>query len=387
MKRSTDRILTTHSGSLPRPRELAELLLDRADNKPVDKAKFDALARQSVADTVRKQVEAGVTVVNDGETAKVSYAAYLKDRLNGFEELEDVQYRSRARAFLGEAEQFPEYSKRKYEFRSMQLATCVGPISWKDFWQVERDIDNLKSAVASHGGEIAETFMSAAAPTVASGRQPNKYYKTMEEYQIALADTLKREYQAIVDAGLLLQVDFPEGVFSRNFKADTDVKEHRKKIEKDVEMLNYSIAGIPSDRIRIHMCWGHSEGAHTNDIELRHCADLLMKIKADGLTLVGANARHDWEWQVWKDVKKPDEKVICIGVIDQTTNTVEHPETVAQRLERYASVMGRESVIAGVDCGFSTFVGEEPRVDHDIVWAKLRSMAQGAEIASKRLWK
>jgi 5-methyltetrahydropteroyltriglutamate--homocysteine methyltransferase len=384
MKRSTSGILTTHSGSLPRPPELIAMLTNRADGQPVPATKFDSLVCTSVKQVVQKQVAAGLSIVNDGEHSKISYSGYLKDRLSGFEELEEGQVVHRLG--FAEAADFPEYYERVLG-RGFRRAYCVGPVGWKDFSEVERDIANLTAAVYGLNPSVEDVFLSAASPSVAASFQPNRYYRTEEEYRVALADALKREYRAIVDAGFVLQVDMPAGVASRRFGAESTRDEVRWAISQQIEILNYALADIPADRSRIHMCWGSDEAPHHRDVELPVIVDLLLQAKPDGITMVGANGRHAWEWQIWQDVKLPPGKVLIAGVIDSTTNIVEHPETVADRIVRYASAVGRENVIAGVDCGFSTAAGtEDYRVDPRVAWAKLGSLVAGARLATERLW-
>lgn len=384
MQHSTDRILTSHSGSLPRPAELVKLLEQRAEGGAVDVDALSAAIRQSVHDVVHKQAATGITVVNDGEHSKISYAGYLKDRLSGFEELEQGELVHRLE-LRGESDEFPRFFQNKMRHVARR-AFCTGPLGWRNFGLVEADIANLKAA--GEGLGLAGLFMSAASPTTAVSFQPNRYYPSTEDYAAALADVLRREYQAITDAGIILQVDFPVGVSSRTFPVGTPIADIRRDLDAKVEMLNYALKGLPAEQVRIHMCWGSDEGPHTRDVALRDIADILMRIDAAGITLVGANGRHAHDYQVWRDIKLPDGKVIIAGVIDSTSNIIEHPETVRDRIVSYADVIGRENVVAGVDCGFSTIAGtEEFRVDAEIAWAKLRSLAIGAEMASDQLWK
>jgi len=385
MKRSTERILTTHSGSLARPPGLIKLLVDRSNGEDVDRTVFDPLVADAVCDVVGRQADAGISVVNDGETSKISYSGYLKDRLNGFEELESGELSPRLN--LAEADDFPDFYARSFHRQAFRRAYCVGPISWKDFGEVERDIANLKTAVDAAGLGVEDAFMSAASPATAASFQPGRYYASPEVYMYALADALKREYRAIVDAGFVVQVDCPMGVASRRFRGQGAADAARKVLELQIEVLNYALAEIPPEQARIHMCWGSDEGPHHLDVELKDIVDLLLTVNAAGLTIVGANGRHEHEWRVWQNVTLPAGKVIMPGVIDSTTNIIEHPEVVAERILRYAGVLGRENIIAGVDCGFSTVAGTENfRVDPAIAWAKLRALADGAELASRQLW-
>jgi 5-methyltetrahydropteroyltriglutamate--homocysteine methyltransferase len=383
VKRSTVRILTTHSGSLARPPTLTQLLTDRSNGIDVDASVFEPLVTDAVSSVVRRQVEAGITVVNDGENSKISYSGYLKDRLSGFEELEEGDVSPRLN--LAEAEDFPEFYARTFHRQAFRRAYCIGPIGWKRFAEVERDIRNLRAAV--DGLAVEDVFMSAASPANAANFQPGRFYPTPSEYMYALADALKREYRAIVDAGFVLQVDCPMGVASRRFRGGDSVRDTRNVLEAQIEVLNHALGDIPAEQARIHMCWGSDEGPHHLDIELKDIVDLLLTVKASGMTIVGANGRHEHEWQVWRDVKVMDDKVIIPGVIDSTTNIIEHPDVVAERIVRYANVLGRENIIAGVDCGFSTVAGTEQfRVDPRIAWAKLQALAQGADLASQQLW-
>lgn len=390
MKRSTDRILTTHIGSLARPPELLELLNQRALDEAYDEALLDRSIKASIDDVVRRQVDAGITVINDGEQSKIGHSSYLKDRLSGFDVEKDVKLKP---TFVHEAEDFPEYYARastlaNEKFRkTARRAYCAGPLGWKNFAEVERDIANMKAAAAASPG-AEEVFMTAPSPTVAASSQANRYYENPDDYLYAMADVLRREYQAIVDAGFVLQVDcISFGSGSRTASAAATLEAAKREIEKNVEALNYALKGIPADMVRMHMCWGSDPGPHHRDGELKDMIEILLTANANGITLVGASGRHAHEWQVWKDVKIPDEKVIIAGVIDHTSSVIEHPDTVADRILRFASVIGRERVIAGVDCGFDPSAGiEELRVDRNIVWAKLQSLAQGAEIASKALW-
>jgi 5-methyltetrahydropteroyltriglutamate--homocysteine methyltransferase len=340
-----------------------------------DDESLDADVQQAVADSVRRQVESGVTVVNDGEQGKSSWAAYVKDRLNGLEG-EDVP-RPRAR----DAADFPDfYSTARISGRR---PSCNAPLSWRDFSAVDKDITNLKAATAGVG--LAEVFMSASSPGNISNFHPNRYYATEEEYLHAIGDVMRREYEAIVAAGFLLQLDCPDLAIQGSYFPGATDQEFQSIVEQRVEALNYATRDIPPESMRLHVCWGRSEFARVHDQPLMNLVGIYLKARPMGLTIVSANGRHEHEWKVWKDVKLPDDKVLIPGVIDNTTSTVEHPESVADRILRYASVVGRERVIAGVNCGF----GNELSInipDTRIVWAKLRALADGADLATRQLW-
>ncbi|HXZ89038.1 MAG TPA: cobalamin-independent methionine synthase II family protein [Candidatus Binataceae bacterium] len=383
MKRSSERILTTHTGSLPRPDDLLPLIKAMESGKAADAAAFDVRVRSAVAEIVRKQVELGVDIVNDGEAGKPSYATYVKDRLSGFEGEAPPDL------LLGIADlnDYPEYGER---FRSQRAVSdlkrpaCNGPVTYRNRKAVEKELDNLKAAVAL--AKPAEAFMSAASPGVISIFLPNTYYKTHEAYLGALADAMKTEYEAIHQAGIILQVDCPDLAMGRHIQfPNATLAEFRKNIERHVEALNHALANIPADRVRIHLCWGNYEGPHHRDVPLRDIIDIVFKVRAAGISYEAANPRHEHEWAVFKDVELPDGKLLIPGVIDSTNNFIEHPELIAQRICNVANQVGRENVIAGSDCGFATVAGFSA-VDPKITWAKFQAMAEGARIASQRLW-
>ena len=379
MKRSTDHILTTHTGSLPRSWDLVEMVLRREAKQPVDEEVFAMRVRSAVAEVVQRQAEVGISVLNDGEQGKPGYSTYMKDRLTGFEG------ESTAAAVSGEATDFPEYSARRAGRASPVRPACAGPIAWKDRDAVRKDIENLKAAVEEV--EAEDVFMTAASPGVVPHFMKDQYYGSEEKYLYALVDALKEEYDAIYRAGLVLQLDCPDLCMSRHNRfSDLSTKEFKKVAELHVAALNHALRDIPADRVRLHMCWGNYEGPHHLDIPLNEIIDVALKAKVGALSFEGANPRHEHEWVVFEEFHLPDGLVIIPGVIDSTTNFVEHPELVAQRIVRYAEVVGRENVIAGTDCGFGTFVRTEPTIDPRIAWAKLKSLAEGAAIASERLW-
>ena len=379
MRRSTDRILTTHTGSLPRPKDLLGFLRDREEGRPIAEATLRERARSAVLDVVKKQRETGLFVVNDGEQGRADYTIYVKDRLTGFAG-ESSSWPN------PDAAEFPEWTEMARQFAPpfQRRPACVGPVEWKDWPAVERDIQNLEDAAAAGGAE--EVFMTSPSPGQIGRFLQNRYYPSDEKYLYTLADVMKREYQAIVDAGFVLQLDCPDLALGRHTQfSHLSLREFRDIAAMHVEVLNYAVADIPPDRMRIHVCWASTGGPHHRDLPLRDIADVVIKARPAGLVIAGANPRHEHEWKVWKDVKLPDGKVLVAGVIDSTTNFIEHPELVAERIERYAGVVGRENVIAGVDCGFGTFAGRV-QVDTNIVWHKLRSLVEGASLASRALW-
>jgi 5-methyltetrahydropteroyltriglutamate--homocysteine methyltransferase len=382
MRRSTDRILTTHTGSLPRPDDVDALIADREAGKDVDVAAFGERITRAVADAVASQLASGVTVVNDGEMGKVGYSTYVKDRLTGFggtgRPLTSV-----------EGIQFPELAPTTASGRpiltAMNMPSCDGPVSLRDPEAVHKDIANLKAGVQD--AAPADVFMSAASPGVIATFLANEYYQTEDEYLYALADAMKPEYDAIAGAGIVLQLDCPDLAMTRAMLGNDTLTEDqfRDKIRNQVRALNHAVRDIPPEQMRLHLCWGNSERPHMTDIPMASIVDVVLEARPAGLSFEAANPRHEHEWTVWQDVRLPDGKVIIPGVLDSTTNFVEHPELVAQRITRFAELVGRENVIAGTDCGFGTFSGYY-KVKPRITWLKLAAMAAGADIASARLW-
>lgn len=378
MKRSITGILTTHTGSLPRPKDLLALLRDREEGRRSSDTVFHARVRSAVLEAVRKQVETGLSVINDGEQGRADYTIYVKDRLTGFEGQSTPWPNT-------EAEEFPEWAEMARQFAPpfQKRPACTGPIAWKDWPAVERDIQNLKLATAGTGEEV---FMTSPSPGQIGRFLQNKYYPSDEVYLATLAGVMKREYQAIVQAGFILQLDCPDLALGRHTQfAHLSLAEFREVAAMHVEVLNDAVAEIPPDRMRMHICWASTGGPHHRDVPLKDIVDVVIKGRPAGLVCAGANPRHEHEWKVWKDVKLPAGKVLIPGVIDTTTNFIEHPELVAERIGRYAQVVGRENVIAGCDCGFGTFAGRV-QVDTNIVWHKLRSLVEGARLASRELW-
>jgi 5-methyltetrahydropteroyltriglutamate--homocysteine methyltransferase len=378
VKTSTERILTTHTGSLPRPESL---LPEGADPATVASADPEVL-RQAVASTVGRQLDAGVDVVNDGEVSKISYATYVTSRLSGFGQASDVQ----SNLAIADMVEFPKFIERTMTQASSALGSipgCIGPVGYADTSQVERDIANLTAA--TEGSGASEVFMSAASPGVIAVFQPNGHYKTEEDYVFALADAMKTEYDLIHQAGLLLQLDCPDLAMDFHIRPHPEGRAaFVKGLAPRVEALNHATRDIPPERLRMHLCWGNYEGPHHHDIPLADVIGEVLKARPMAISFEAANPRHEHEWTVFEDLELPDDKVLIPGVIDSTTNYIEHPDLVAQRLERYAGLVGRERVMAGSDCGFATFASMLT-VDPSITWAKLSAMSDGARRASERL--
>jgi 5-methyltetrahydropteroyltriglutamate--homocysteine methyltransferase len=378
MKRSTERILTTHTGSLPRPPDLAAMLEALDGGGVFDQAAFEARVRRAVAEIVRRQVEAGVDVVNDGEQGKVGYSTYVRHRLTGFGGQSAVPSRA-------DWADFPEAAARAERRSAVARPSCNGPIDWRDRTAVDKDVANLRAAL--EGSRPGEAFMTAASPGVIAHFLRNDHYPSREAYLARLVDVMKEEYDAIVRAGFLLQIDCPDLAMGRHLAFPTlSNAEFVKIAEANVEALNHALRDLPPDRMRLHLCWGNYEGPHHRDIPLREIIRVVLKARPQGLSFEGSNPRHEHEWVVFREVKLPDDKVIIPGVLDSTTNFIEHPELVAQRLVRYAEVVGRDRVIAGTDCGFATFGRSTLLVEPEITWAKFASMAEGARLASAQLW-
>jgi 5-methyltetrahydropteroyltriglutamate--homocysteine methyltransferase len=387
MQRSTDRILTTHTGSLPRPPALVQLLLEDQAKPGASRAALEATVRDAVASVVAKQIECGLDIINDGEQGRTDYTVHVKDRLSGFEGP------STPPRGTGDGE-FPELALLLKQFASpfQHRPACSGPIAWKDWPAVEADLARAKSATesatrrANAGPGTRQVFMTSPSPGQIARYLENAYYPDDEAYLAALADAMKREYQAIVDAGLILQLDCPDLAMSRHMVyPHLSIADYRRVITANVSALNRAVNDVPADRMRMHVCWGSTVAPHHNDVPLRDIIDVVLSAKPQAVSFPGANPRHGHEWKVWREVPLPPGKTIIPGVIDSTTNVVEHPELVADRILQYARVVGPQSVIAGVDCGFGTFAGRV-QVDTKIVWMKLKSLAEGAALASRQLW-
>lgn len=392
MKRSEHRILTTHVGSLIRPPQLVEAIWTRQNqaHDPAERAYYQCLT-DAVAEVVRQQVQTGVDIVNDGEFGKsTSWSLYILKRLSGFEK-RPFQPGKDSFARGTDRERFKEFyeeldsaSGTQWSKPIQQDAVCVGPIKYIGHSEVQRDIDNLKAAL--QGVQAEEAFLPVVAPSSAIPDRKNEYYRTDEELLIALSEALRTEYRAIAGSGILLQVDDARAAVTYDrMVPPATFEEYYQWLARHVEALNFALEGIPEDRVRYHVCWGSWPGPHTTDVPLKKIVDQILKVRAGAYLIEAAHPRHEYEWQVWKDVKLPEGKILVPGVVSHGTNVVEHPETVAERILRFASVVGRENVIAGTDCGFAQ---EEfnRRVHPSIMWAKLEAMAEGARIASAHLW-
>jgi len=395
MKRSTDRILTTHAGSLPRPDDIPPLVSARADGQPYDKQLLARRLRESVADVVRKQVEVGMDSVNDGEFGKTNFTYYVRERLGGCES-RSIAPGERTVVMNISARDMQEFSEyfagRDFFGRPMRagavpagglgtenLAYCVAPLKYAGLEALQLDIDNFKAALAGSGA--AEGFLPANTPGTIEHWLRNDYYKSDEEFLFAIADAMHVEYKAIVDAGLVLQIDDPDLPDGWQMFPEMSVAEYKKYAMLRVEALNHALRDIPAEAVRLHVCWGSFHGPHKHDIPLRDIIDIIFAVRAASYSIEASNPRHEHEWAVFEDVKLPEGKVLIPGVVGHCSDFIEHPELVAQRLVRYADLVGRENVIAGTDCGMS-------RVGHaSVCWAKLAAMAEGARLATRELWK
>jgi 5-methyltetrahydropteroyltriglutamate--homocysteine methyltransferase len=379
MKKSTSRFLTTHCGSLARPAALLDLMKAYLNREKVDPKEYDAAVRNAVAESVRQQVENGIDVPTDGEQGKPGFFVYVSERLGGFE----ARSGPRGTMFAAEVEAFPEYYKQ-YFSQAMLGSTlvpmapfvCIGPVTYRGHEAIRRDIENLKAALATVKAE--EAFMPAVAP---SGVGKNEYYKTDEEYLHAVSEAMRAEYQAIVDAGFILQVDDPFLTELYSY-SPLDAAGRRKTAEMYVEALNHGLRGIPPEKIRYHTCYGINEGPRVHDAPLKDIVHTILKVNAGAYSFEAANARHEHEYHVWEDVKLPEGRVLIPGVVTHASNIVEHPELIAERLKRFARLVGSENVIAGTDCGFSSQATYTPEIHPAVVWAKFRAMAEGARLAS-----
>ena len=372
---TSERVRTTHTGSLPRPEAVLRMLTEKESLLHVDAAANEALLARAVSDCVDRQIAAGIDVVSDGEFSKPGYSTYVKDRLTGF----GGEGSFPAPADLAE---YPDYAKRIFGDRALaalQTPVCNGPIAYRDTHAVERDIERFRRALRGR----AEGFLTAASPGVIAIFLKNQHYPNRGAYLEALSNAMRTEYRAICDAGFMLQIDCPDLAMSAHVGyAGLTAKELRKNLAMNVEALDAAVADIPPERMRMHLCWGNYEGPHHRDVELKEIVDIVLSARPSGISFVAANPRHEHEWKVWEGMRIPDDKVLIPGVIDSTTNFIEHPELVAERLLRFIQIVGPERVIGGTDCGFSTFAGLHT-VDPAIVWAKLEALAEGARIASR----
>jgi len=380
MKRSTERILTTHVGSLPRPPALAQAMVKR-DRGTLSAEETASLPQQicaAVDGVVRKQAETGLDIINDGEASKIGYATYVRERLSGFEGT------SRGLT-IWDLDEVPEFAGRALEGLDPMTPACTGPITFQGHAALEEDIKNLKSATGKV--EPADVFMTAASPGVIAIYLENQHYGTTEEYWQAIAEAMRVEYEAIVAAGFILQLDAPDLAMGRHVSKELlAVDEFRRQMAVRVELLNHACRNIPSEKVRLHLCWGNYHGPHHHDVPLNEIVDILLRTKAGALSFEAANPRHQHEWRIWEEVELPEDKVLVPGVIDTCTSYVEHPELVAERIVRFAQLVGRERVIAGTDCGFANFASYQI-TDPKIAWMKLAALADGAALASRQLWR
>lgn len=384
MKTSEHRILTTHVGSLPRSEPVVAALERRENNANKESPEFDATIQRAVADVVQRQVDIGVDIVSDGESSKISYATYVKDRLTGFSEEGPTES---AKPHL-DLQPFPALRQKMAVLngaRRFRRVACIGPVAMRGLDLLRKDLDNMRRAREASAPN--EVFLNAASPGVIASFLPNQYYPSHEAYIEAVADAMREEYRAIVGAGFVLQVDCPDLAMSRH-TAFQDLSETQflKRAAFHVDMLNRALAGIAPDMIRIHVCWGNYEGPHTHDIDLAKIIKIVLGVNARALSVEAANPRHEHEWAMWRDVKLPSDKILLPGVIDTSTNYVEHPELVAQRILRFAEIIGRERIIASTDCGFGTSAGYG-KIDPQVAYLKLGSLVEGAAMASRRLWR
>ncbi|MFO1216829.1 MAG: cobalamin-independent methionine synthase II family protein [Burkholderiaceae bacterium] len=381
MKRSTERFLTTHTGSLPRPPDLIKTMYAKEEGVPVDAAALERRIAAAVAEVVRKQAESGVDIVGDGEMSKPSYATYIKDRLAGFGGEDNSFVYQDLVGFPGLAKRVfgdPGRSRRR-------TPTCNAAIQVRDPEAAKTDCAHLRDALARV--KATEGFLTAASPGVVSLFFKNDHYKTEEDYLYAIAEAMRAEYETITNAGFVLQIDCPDLGMGRHIQhADLSLPDWRKKAQLHVEVLNHALRNIAVEQLRMHLCWGNYEGPHHCDVPLADVIDIVFQARPMAIALEAANPRHAHEWQLFEAVKLPAGKVLIPGVIESKSNFIEHPELIAQRIGRYANLVGRENVMAGSDCGFGTWVGQAA-VDPDVVWAKMAAMAKGARIASERFWK
>ena len=387
MRNSADRILTTHVGSLPRPQELIEAFVAEDRGMAIDRAAYEATLREAVDGVVARQVALGIDIVDDGEFSKRGFAVYANERLEGLE----FRPKPRATPWAGsrEALAFPEFYEATRPHGAGSLApsvetVCVGPVRYKGRAQLDRDLANLRAAVDAHGA--AEAFVPAISPVDVAGNQTNEHYPSDDDLLYAVADAMNEEYRAIVEAGFVLQIDDPHLVTHYVKTPGLEMDAYRGWVASRVEAINHALAGVPEDRVRYHTCYGINMGPRVHEVELGWVLDLVLGIDAGAYSFEAANARHEHEWRLWEDTALPDGKLLIPGVITHASVLVEHPELIAERIRRFANLVGRENVIAGGDCGFGTSASATPEVHPSIVWAKFESLAEGARIASEALW-
>jgi len=379
MQLSTERILTTHAGSLPRPDDLAQTMYDVLDSKPVDQGALDARVREAIAEVVARQQKIGLDVISDGELGKVGFSNYVLQRLSGFEGQAEFMA-----ADFADAPGIAMDSFGSEGSKHLRLPVLNGPIEVRDTKAVDKEIADFKSALGNTSPDKA--FVPAVTPGHVAFNFPNRYYKSHQQYIEAAAAALAPEYKAIVNAGFNLQLDSPDAAMAFHCRVEgSDLADPAAHLAAGIEVLNDVLSGVPAEKIRYHVCWGNYRGPHHKDVALKDIVGLILKSRAKFIYVEAANPRHEHEWNVWQDVRLPDDKALIVGVIDTKTNSVEHPELVAQRLERFANIVGKERVIAGTDCGFATFVGFHP-CHPEAAWLKLRALVEGAQLASQRLW-
>ncbi len=380
MKLSSDRVLTTHVGSLPRSQAVVDLLFKKEQGEPYDPSEFDRVMSEAVSETVRRQVEIGIDCVSDGETSKIGYATYIKNRLTGFSG-------DSPRQIALDLQPYPEFRARMAVFAGKQAfkrQSCTGNISYAGHAELEKDISHFRAALQRHRAH--DGFLNAASPGVVSAFQPNAAYPTHAAYVEAIGAAMQVEYEAIVNAGFVLQLDCPDLAMARHTGfQDLTESEFLKRAEHQMEVMNHALRNIPAELLRMHVCWGNYEGPHDCDIALEKIIQIILKGKPSAIQFEASNPRHAHEWVVWKNARIPDNKVLIPGVLTSTSNYVEHPELVAQRICQFADIVGRERVIAGTDCGFGTFAGIG-KMDAEISFKKLKVLVEGAELASRRLW-
>jgi 5-methyltetrahydropteroyltriglutamate--homocysteine methyltransferase len=388
MQRSTERILSTHVGSLARPHDLLEMMREKEHDRPYDPPRFAELVSGAVLDVVRRQAAAGLDIVTDGEQGKVSFLTYVKERLAGFDQVEGETLLPPS--WQREIDDFPEYyhsymSKYSSAVAPMRVMVCTGPVAYSGQQALATDIANLRAALADRdvAGAVTEVFLPSTSP---SGFGRNDYYATEQDYLTAVAEAMREEYLGIVEAGFLLQIDDPWLIEILTDDGHSDPAERRRRATEHVEALNHALRGIPEDRIRLHTCYGLNHGPRLNDIALADVAPVMLQINAGAYSFEVANPRHQHEWRIWADQKLPDGKILLPGLLGHATNYVEHPELIADTICAYAGLVGRENVIASADCGFSSRASFAPEVHPTVVWAKFAALAEGAAIATKRLW-
>ncbi|MGD9985876.1 cobalamin-independent methionine synthase II family protein [Pseudonocardia sp.] len=386
MQRSDDRILTTHVGSLARPRDLLEVMREKEHGRPYDVDGYAKRVTAAVDEVVREQASAGIDVVTDGEMSKVSFLTYVKDRLTGFDT--GTGEKLMPPSWQVEIDAFPDYyagylGKYKDQVSPMTTMVCTGPVTYDGHAQLQTDIENLRAAIAAAPGEVTEAFLPSTSP---SGFGRNEFYGSHGEYLAAVAEALREEYLAIVDAGLVLQVDDPWLIEYLSENPATTPEQRVRDAEQHIEILNHALRGIPAEKVRLHTCYGLNHGPRIHDLAFRDIAPLMLKVDAGAYSFEVANPRHQHEWKIWRDVPLPDGKVLIPGLLGHASNYVEHPELIADTLELYAGIVGRENVIAGADCGFSSRASFHPEVHPTVVWEKFRALSEGARLATQRLY-